>query len=76
MKFILIFIFSAILDDIFKICDIDGNNYLNKDEFKWYSVKTSEDEWEEDMWKELQGIIMKIIFQNFVNFIMVIKKYI
>ena len=43
------------LEDIFKICDVDGNGYLNKDEFIWYSSKTSEDEWEEDMWKELKS---------------------
>ncbi|KAL3868825.1 hypothetical protein ACJMK2_041582, partial [Sinanodonta woodiana] len=42
--------FRKALEDIFHICDLDGNGYLSRDEFNWFNVRTSGEEIADDEW--------------------------
>ncbi|KAK3599850.1 hypothetical protein CHS0354_022422 [Potamilus streckersoni] len=46
--------FRKALEDIFHICDLDGNGYLSRDEFNWFNMRTSGEEIADDEWQVVE----------------------
>nr|CAB3241259.1 EF-hand calcium-binding domain-containing protein 7-like [Phallusia mammillata] len=43
--------FRSALGDVFQICDLDGNGFLNRNEFNWYQMMTSDEEVDDEAWQ-------------------------
>ncbi|KAL4237003.1 positive regulation of protein localization to ciliary membrane [Mactra antiquata] len=46
--------FRKALEDIFDLCDLDGNGTMSKDEFNWFNLRTSGEELGEDEWEVVE----------------------
>ncbi len=43
------------LDDIFDVCDLDGNGLMSRDEFNWFNIRTSGEEVADEEWEVVEG---------------------
>lgn len=45
------------LREIFEMCDLDGNGFLNRQEFSLFNLRTSGEEIADEEWEVVQGRI-------------------
>ena len=55
MYIVLFFDNRKTLDSIFKMCDLDDNGRLSRDEFSLFQLVTNEEEVDDDTWEVVQS---------------------
>ncbi len=43
------------LEDIFDVCDLDGNGLMSREEFNWFNIRTSGEEVADEEWEVVEG---------------------